>query len=143
MKRHIFGVFVLLVLFVLPAHTAAGQDLLPKGKWWKHPEVLEKVDLSDEQIQRIEAISDEGMRRIIRLEADFRIARMDLENLLDQIDQQTGCLDDLLKKALPPCPGGRAFLHCAGQGGPGTGIRHGYRCPRLPSWLSPLRRRSH
>lgn len=95
MRRHIFVVFVLLVLFASLAHTAAGQDILPKGKWWKHPEVLETVDLSDEQIQRIEAISDESMRRIIRLEADFRIARMDLENLLDQIDQQKLDLQEL------------------------------------------------
>jgi len=95
MRRHIFVVLILCILFSLLASTAAAQDMLPKGKWWKHPEVLEKIGLSEEQIQRIEKISDEGMRKIIRLEADFRIARMDLESLLDQIDQQKLNLETL------------------------------------------------
>jgi Spy/CpxP family protein refolding chaperone len=64
------------------------QSLFPKGKWWKHPDVLEKVNLTDEQIQRIEKISDESMRKIIEMEARFKIARLDLESLLDQIDEE-------------------------------------------------------
>ena len=41
--------------------------MFPKGKWWKHPEILEKVNLNDKQIQKIEKISNESMRKIIEL----------------------------------------------------------------------------
>jgi Spy/CpxP family protein refolding chaperone len=98
MKRHPLMCLALFMGLLLFINMAAAQDMLPKGKWWKHPEVLENIDLSDEQIQKIEAISNESMRRIIQLEADSKIARLDLEALLDQVDQQKLDLDAVEKQ---------------------------------------------
>ena len=98
MKRHPLKLLMLLICIFALINTAAAQDLLPRGKWWKHPEVLEGIELSDEQIQKIEGISNESMRKIIQLEADYKIARMDLETLLDQVDQQKLDLNALEKQ---------------------------------------------
>ena len=98
MKRHPLMCLALFIGLLLFINVAAGQDMLPKGKWWKHPEVLENLDLSDEQIQKIEAISNESMRRIIQLEAESKIARLDLEALLDQVDQQKLDLEAIEKQ---------------------------------------------
>ena len=81
----------MLILFICLFAIASknfAQPLFPRGKWWKHPEVLEKVNLTEEQIQKIEKISDESMKKIIDLEARFKITRLDLESLLDQIDEE-------------------------------------------------------
>jgi Spy/CpxP family protein refolding chaperone len=88
MKRYsLFMLILFICLFIIVSKNFA-QPLFPKGKWWKHPEVLEKINLTDKQIQKIEKVSDESMRKIIELEARFKIARLDLENLLDQIDEE-------------------------------------------------------
>ena len=88
MKRYRSSILILLICLLTTANITFSQPLFPKGKWWKHPEVLENVDLTDEQIQKIEEISDACMRKIIDLEAKFKIARMDLETLLEQTDQE-------------------------------------------------------
>ena len=88
MKRHLSLIFIPLISLLTMTHITMAQPLFPKGKWWKHPDVLETVNLTDEQIQRIEKISNESMRKIIALEAKFKIARMDLEALLEQTDQE-------------------------------------------------------
>ena len=88
MKKYIVAVITVLVCSLSLANTALPQNMLPKGKWWKHPEVLDDLNLSDTQIQQVEAISNESMKKIIALEAEYKIARLDLEMLLDQADQQ-------------------------------------------------------
>ena len=88
MNRRLWAIMIPLICILSMTHITMAQSLFPKGKWWKHPEVLENVDITDEQIQKIEEISNEGMRKIIGLEAKFKIARMDLESLLDQTDQE-------------------------------------------------------
>ncbi|MGA1867285.1 MAG: Spy/CpxP family protein refolding chaperone [bacterium] len=85
------GILILIIgciAILTMAQSALCQNMFPKGKWWKHPEILENLQLSDVQIQKVEEISNENMREIIKLEAEYKIARMDLETLLDNIDQQ-------------------------------------------------------
>ncbi len=79
---------ILLICLLTIVSKNFAQPLFPKGKWWKHPEVLENINLTEEQIQKIEKISDASMRNIIVLEARFKIAKLDLESLLDQIDEE-------------------------------------------------------
>jgi len=88
MKRHTLSFLILFICLLTIVSKTFAQSRFPKGKWWKHPEVLENVNLTEEQIQRIEKISGESMRKIIELEAKFKIARLDLESLLDQIDEK-------------------------------------------------------
>ena len=88
MKKYLLSTLVLFICMFSVLSENFAQPLFPKGKWWKHPEVLENVNLTNEQIQRIEKISDESMRKIIDLEAKFKIARLDLESLIDQIDEK-------------------------------------------------------
>lgn len=90
-------IFVILVLPIFISNAFAQMDL-PEGKWWKHPEVVDKIKLSDEQIEKIEKISNESMKKIIAQEAQFKIARLDLESLIDHIDQEKMDIEALEKQ---------------------------------------------
>ena len=46
-------------------------------------EALEQIGLSDAQWKKVDDLEDEEMRRVIRLQADARIAELDLERTLD------------------------------------------------------------
>lgn len=41
----------------------------PMGKWWKNPELAQKVGLSDEQVQKLDKISYESQLQMIDLRA--------------------------------------------------------------------------
>ena len=88
MKGYRLFILILFVCITTIISKTFAQSHFPKGKWWKHPEVLESLNLTDEQIQKIERISNDSMRKIIELEAKFKIARLDLDSLLDQIDDK-------------------------------------------------------
>lgn len=88
MKRYMISAPAIIICILVLTTCSFAQPSFPKGKWWKHPEVMEKIELSEDQIQEIEKISNESMRKIIKLEAEFEIARMDLDNLLDQVEEK-------------------------------------------------------
>lgn len=98
MKKSALTVFMVFIFVSIIVGHVFAQNYFPEGKWWKHPEILEKIDLTDEQIQKIEKISNETIRKIIDLEAKFKIARLDLENLIDQTDQEKLDLETLEKQ---------------------------------------------
>ncbi len=88
MKRHILSILVIFASVLAILGESSAQSSFPRGKWWKHPEVLENIDLTDDQIQKIEKISTESMKKIIDFEARFKIAKIELESLLDQINEE-------------------------------------------------------
>jgi Spy/CpxP family protein refolding chaperone len=47
------------------------------------PDALERLGLTDAQRRKIDALRDETRREVIRIEADTRIAELDLDRLLD------------------------------------------------------------
>ncbi len=76
------GAFCLLVSALGPL--AYGQRLdLPPGKWWKRPEVAERLALSRDQVNKIEAIWLDFKDRLIDLRAQVEKERTSLNALLE------------------------------------------------------------
>ncbi|MGA1824996.1 MAG: Spy/CpxP family protein refolding chaperone [bacterium] len=98
MKKYMLLVLIIVVSLLTFGDTSFAQFGLPKGKWWKHPEVIQNINLSAVQIREIEKISNESMKKIIELEAQYKIGRLDLDTLLDQIDREKLDLDAIEKQ---------------------------------------------
>jgi Spy/CpxP family protein refolding chaperone len=54
------------------------------GRWWYRPAVKDKLELTDEQIRRINRIWIEHRKRIIDLKGDSQKTYLDLEDLMGQ-----------------------------------------------------------
>lgn len=78
MKRLVLA----LALFVL-ATTASAMDL-PPGKWWRRPEVIQMLSLTEEQQNRIEAISVKAANELIDLRGEVEKSNVALRAELDQ-----------------------------------------------------------
>lgn len=78
----LIGALCLLVsAFGPPAY---GQRLdLPPGKWWKRPEVAERLALSRDQVNRIEAVWLDFKDRLIDLRAQVEKERTSLNAMLE------------------------------------------------------------
>jgi hypothetical protein len=71
-----------LALFVL-ASTASAMDL-PPGKWWRRPEVIQMLSLSDDQQNRLETISVKSANELIDLKGEVEKSNIALRAELDQ-----------------------------------------------------------
>jgi hypothetical protein len=74
--------FAALALFVL-ASTASAMDL-PPGKWWRRPEVIQMLSLSDDQQNRLETISVKSANELIDLKGEVEKSNIALRAELDQ-----------------------------------------------------------
>ena len=56
-------------------HMGQGPDVMfyrhGRGSWWKDPEVARRIGLSDQQIQQLDKISQDGRLKMIDLRADL------------------------------------------------------------------------
>ena len=57
---------------------------IPTGKWWRRPELIQVLDLSDEQQDRLEAIFRASAPDLIDLKADVDKADIALRGELDR-----------------------------------------------------------
>jgi Spy/CpxP family protein refolding chaperone len=57
---------------------------LPPGKWWRRPEVIQMLSLTDEQQNRIEAISVKAANELIDLRGEVEKSNIALRAELDQ-----------------------------------------------------------
>ena len=73
---------VLLALLLLP-FSASAMDL-PPGKWWRRPEVINILGLTDEQQSRLEAISVKSANELIDLKGEVEKANIAMRAELDQ-----------------------------------------------------------
>ena len=73
---------LLLALFVLATTSSAIE--LPPGKWWRRPEVIQMLNLTDDQQTRLEAISVKSANELIDLKGEVEKANVALRAELDQ-----------------------------------------------------------
>jgi Spy/CpxP family protein refolding chaperone len=73
---------VLLALLLL-AFSASAMDL-PPGKWWRRPEVINILGLTDEQQSRLEAVSVKSANELIDLKGEVEKANIAMRAELDQ-----------------------------------------------------------
>jgi Spy/CpxP family protein refolding chaperone len=69
---------------------------LRPGLRFPPPEVLDRLDLSDSQREKIDALGDKVRRASIQLDADIRLAELDVEDLISSDDVSTEDLDDAI-----------------------------------------------
>ena len=80
LNKVLMGMLFLMLAF-LPAMPHA-QDM-PTGKWWRYPRLANKLNLSDEEIRRLDEQFLETRRGLIELKSRVEKERFELENLLE------------------------------------------------------------
>jgi Spy/CpxP family protein refolding chaperone len=75
---------VLVAGLVLAGSAARGQGMgVPMGRWWERPQVMEQLGLSQDQKQKLEAITLDGARSMVDLKAAVEKAQIDLRAASD------------------------------------------------------------
>ena len=74
----------LLFAVVLLTAAAVSAQQLPPGKWWRRPEVVQLLNLSDEQQSRLESIFRGAANDLIDLKAEVDKQNIALRGELDQ-----------------------------------------------------------
>ena len=74
---------LVLLALVLLAFSASAMDL-PPGKWWRRPEVINLLGLTDDQQSRLEAISVRSANELIDLRGEVEKSNIALRAELDQ-----------------------------------------------------------
>jgi len=73
---------IFIILLALTSN-ALGRDGAPGGKWWHDSLILKKLNLTDQESQKIDALFVESMRRMIDLKSAAEKERFELRNLLE------------------------------------------------------------
>jgi len=81
MLRKILYAAFLLVFFILPATATAKNTGL--GKWWRYPQVSEKLNLSEDEISNLDKQFVKSRRRLIKLESALKSEQFELDNFLE------------------------------------------------------------
>ena len=74
----------LAALLMLVATAALAQVNLPPGKWWRRAEIVQALNLSDEQQQRLENVFRSSAPDLIDLRAEVEKQAIGLRAALDQ-----------------------------------------------------------
>ena len=74
---------VLVLIAVLTPGLAASQET-PAGKWWKNPRVIERLQLSDDEIDRLDSAFLKSRRKLIKLKGAVETEQLELDDLLER-----------------------------------------------------------
>lgn len=75
---------ILLVAFCLLVAASAFAQGLPPGKWWRRPEIVQVLNLSEEQQDKLEAIFRTASNDLIDLRGEVEKQNINLRGDLDQ-----------------------------------------------------------
>lgn len=95
MKRILGVLAVLLVLSPLSA-VAQERSMMPKGRWWKMPEVAKRLELTAEQQKRLDEVFTERSKQLIDLKATMEKSAIELRASLERFDSKPS---DVMKHA--------------------------------------------
>jgi len=73
---------IFIILLALTSN-ALGRDGAPGGKWWHDSSILKKLNLTEQESEKIDALFVESMRRMIDLKSAVEKERFELRNLLE------------------------------------------------------------
>jgi len=73
-------------------------DGMPPGKWWKNAEIVQQLQLSDEQLQRLEKIFQDHRLRLIDLHASLEKEEAMLEPLTEADNPDESQVDSQIDK---------------------------------------------
>ena len=75
---------VTLSFAILGAWPLFGQEGLPRGKWWKRPDVVRQLSISGDQQSRLDQIFTRHANVLIDVKAELEKATLALRSVLDQ-----------------------------------------------------------
>ncbi|MGD9363548.1 MAG: hypothetical protein PVH85_32090 [Desulfobacterales bacterium] len=84
MLRSTFS-FILLVIFVMSPVMAIGQDV-PAGKWWYNPKIQKNLNLSKNEIKRLDNLFAKSRRKLIKQKSAVERQQFELDQLLSSQD---------------------------------------------------------
>ena len=73
-------------------------DGMPPGKWWKNAEIVQQLQLSDDQLQRLEKIFQDNRLRLIDLHASLEKEEAVLEPLTEADNPDESQVDSQIDK---------------------------------------------
>jgi len=76
-------IIVLIGILSFPSLLSAAEGL-PAGKWWKRPEVIQRLSITEDQQSKLDAIFRSNASGLIDLRADVEKKGIELRNELDQ-----------------------------------------------------------
>jgi Spy/CpxP family protein refolding chaperone len=82
MLRSVFSV-ILLIIFLIAPVIAAGQDV-PTGKWWYNPKIQKNLNLSDNEVGKLDKLFANSRRKLIKLKSEVEHQQFELDQLLNQ-----------------------------------------------------------
>jgi Spy/CpxP family protein refolding chaperone len=68
---------------IVPASNASGRTGAPGGKWWHDSSISKKLNLTEREIEKIDAVFVESTRRMIDLKSAVAKERFELRNMLE------------------------------------------------------------
>jgi len=98
--RNTFLAAAPIVLLALPMK--AQMPDLPLGKWWKRPRVVDVLNLSADQQERLEDVFSKNRRSFVDLKAEVERRMIDVEELMSKKDsdpKKVGAAVDALEQA--------------------------------------------
>jgi Spy/CpxP family protein refolding chaperone len=92
-----FLCWLVLLSFVLLPSISRGEDIYP-GKWWRIPEVAEKLALTDAQKQQLDTLFMSNRGRLVELKSALERERTELNALLEKEPVDEAAIMTQLKK---------------------------------------------
>lgn len=88
MKR--LTTLIALILFLAPVSVFAQQDrpMMPKGRWWKMPDVARQLRLTPEQQDKLDAAFTQRSMELIDLKAEMEKSAIELRATLERHDSK-------------------------------------------------------
>ena len=80
MLRHVFSFMLLVFLVNLPG-VAAGQEV-PAGKWWYNTKIQKNLNLSQNEIDKLDKLFAKSRRKLIKLKSEVEHEQFELDQLL-------------------------------------------------------------
>ena len=92
MKKFICSIVVVIFILsmadlVLARGGRDGSRLgMPRHQWWQNEKIVNELDLSEDQISKINKISQANRRQLIKLRSEIQLVTLDLEAVMDAKD---------------------------------------------------------
>ncbi len=60
-----------------------------RGQWWENPELVKEIGLTEAQVKKIDGMATAHRKEMIKTEADLKIAKLELQDLFDNMENET------------------------------------------------------
>lgn len=82
MLRNAFSAILLFIFLAAPL-MAAAQDV-PTGKWWYNPQIQKNLNLSQNEIGKLDKLFANSRRKLIQLKSEVEREQFELDQLLSK-----------------------------------------------------------